>query len=235
MYVLKNQVLSNFLLRITVTLPFITKQSLVLKWANSRLTIALKLFVSVAHELFQRLLALVFAKKKTRQVLNLSSVFCCCHGKKAGRHCFVALTYLLVTTCHDQFFSVKKKELHWKDQVVWNAEQKLATGSNDNTWRIFDFKREKASFYQHLEFLAIGPALYVYFLIQRLLDFWSSKTTSLLTQLVSEGGDVGVRSWSGASTKPRRWDSLSLGLDTNDWRVKPLSVYQFLRLTRKSE
>ena len=71
-------------------------------------------------------------------------------------------------------------------------------------------------------------------LIQRLLDFWSWKTTSLLTQLVSEGGDVGVRSWSGASTKLRRWDSLSLGLDTNDWRVKSLSVYQFLRLTRKS-
>lgn len=142
MYVLKNQVLSNFLLRITVTLPFITKQSLVLKWANSRLTIALKLFVSVAHELFQRLLALVFAKKKTRQVLNLSSVFCCCHGKKPVDHCFVALTYLLVTTCHDQFFR-SKKELHWKDQVVWNAEQKLATGSNDNTWRIFDSRERR--------------------------------------------------------------------------------------------
>ena len=109
MYVLKNQVLSNFLLRITVTLPFITKQSLVLKWANSRLTIALKLFVSVAHELFQRLLALVFAKKKTRQVLNLSSVFCCCHGKKAGRPLFCCFD---ISSCHDMsrpiFFGQKK-------------------------------------------------------------------------------------------------------------------------------
>jgi hypothetical protein len=162
-YGLKNQVLSNFLLRITVTLPFITKQSLVLKWANSRLTIALKLFVSVAHELFQRCWHLYLQKEDQAGLESQLSVLLL-PRQKAGRPLFCCFD---ISSCHDMsrpIFFGQKKELHWKDQVVWNAEQKLATGSNDNTWRIFDFKREKASFYQHLEFLAIGPALYVYFL-----------------------------------------------------------------------
>lgn len=62
---------------------------------------------AVAHELFQRLLAL--AKKKTRQALNLSSVFCCCHGKKAGRPLFCCFD---ISSCHDMsrpiFFGQKK-------------------------------------------------------------------------------------------------------------------------------
>lgn len=141
-YVLKNQVLSNFLLRITVTLPFITKQSLVLKWANSRLTIALKLFVSVAHELFQRLLALVFAKKEDQAGLESQLSVLLLPRQKAGRPLFCCFD---ISSCHDMsrpIFS-SKKELHWKDQVVWNAEQKLATGSNDNTWRIFDSRERR--------------------------------------------------------------------------------------------